>query len=104
MVPSLFLCLRVSILVKARRSVALSGHGRMTLGPARKRAMGVCPVSELTLRLYSCSTQGGVPPFSLSRLKSATCSSMAINLPSTEGPEDLDLGVALRGIGERRLL
>jgi hypothetical protein len=50
-VPSLFLCKRWSERVKARRSASLSGHGRVTSGPARKRVMGASPISEWSLRL-----------------------------------------------------
>ena len=38
----------------------LSGHGRDTSGPARKRAIGASPISEWTFRLYSYSTQACV--------------------------------------------
>ena len=37
--------------------MSLSGLGRVTSGPARKRVMGASPISEWTLRLYSYSTQ-----------------------------------------------
>jgi hypothetical protein len=40
MVPSLRRWLRASVFVKASRSAALSGLGRVTSGPARKRVMG----------------------------------------------------------------
>jgi hypothetical protein len=51
MVPSLLRRLRCSLLVKASLSAALSGQGRITVGPARKRAMGAVPISEWILRL-----------------------------------------------------
>jgi hypothetical protein len=63
MVPSLFLSVRVSVLVNASLSAALSGEGRMTLSPARKRAIGPSPVSEWILLLYSSSAHacaGGI--------------------------------------------
>ena len=51
MEPSLLRCVRVSDRVKARRSVLLSGEGRVTAGPARKRVIGVSPISEWILPL-----------------------------------------------------
>src|SRR5262249_1836490 len=96
--------MRFSVLVNASRNALLSGQGRMTLGPARKRVIGVWPVSELILRLYSCSTQASVASLSFAKLKSDTSSSMAISVALDGGPEDLDLGVRLGRIGKRRLL
>ena len=60
MVPSLLRWVRCSALVKASRSAALSGLGRITSGPARKRAIGASPISEWGLRLYSYSTHACV--------------------------------------------
>jgi len=62
---------------KASRNAALSGLGRVTSGPLRKRATGASPISEWILRLYSYSTQACVASLSLARVRSDTSSSMA---------------------------
>src|SRR5215471_727841 len=82
-VPSLLRCVRHSLLVKASRNAALSGQGRNTLGPARKRTSGASPVSSWTLRLYSNSTHAWVASLRNSKVRSGTSSSMAISRPST---------------------
>jgi hypothetical protein len=86
MVPSLFLCVRVTERVKASLSAALSGQGRVTCGPARKRLIGAVPISACRRLLYSCSTQAWVASLRKARLRSLTCSSMAMRRPST-GPQ-----------------
>ena len=47
MLPSLFLCVRVSLRVNARRRATLSGQGLVTAGPARTRAIGVVPKARV---------------------------------------------------------
>ena len=82
-VPSLRRWVRSSLFVKASRSAALSGLGRETSGPARKRASGVAPISEWSLRLYSCSTHACVASLSAPSVRSGTSSSIARSRPST---------------------
>ena len=49
--PSLLRRVRRSVRVKASRNAAASGQGRVTEGPARKRASGVSLISLWCFRL-----------------------------------------------------
>jgi len=60
MVPSPLLVGAMSAVREGEAQRSLSGHGRVTLGPARKRVTGVSPISAWSLRWYSCSGEAGL--------------------------------------------
>jgi hypothetical protein len=60
--------------------------------------IGASPISAWGLRLYLCSTQAWVASFRKSKVRSGTCSSMAISRPSTGPPKCLLLGVLIGAV------
>ena len=87
--------------MKASRNASLSGHGRVTSGPARKRVSGASPISAWSLRLYSCSAQAWVASFRKRKRQVRHVLQHGDQPALDRAPERLLLGVLIGAVGQR---